>query len=164
MRDAAAVFDLDYNDNGTSHRDVTLRFGDVEKLCDSYYFALDNDLLPHDESSAKVCTVIAQLLRQWQSDVATLEIGDTAYLPFDFSDEYSAWVRVERKDAERMALTIGWTDAVHGYSFDASNYRSAVSGLGTLAPYRDGNPYIEMSRDNLLAVISANLMRYENPA
>lgn len=93
------VIDLAFNDNGTAHDDVVLRFGTVEKLCDSYYFALDDDLRSDDTSPAKVRLVIAELLRQWHNDVAALEVGNTAYLPYDLSDQYSAWLRVEREDA-----------------------------------------------------------------
>jgi transposase len=156
---AAAMIEHVYRDNGTAHRDVVLRFGSVEKLCDSYYFALDTNLRDGGESPAKVMSVIGELLRQWERDVAALAVGATAYLPYDLSDQYSGWPQAER-DADRIGLALGWTEPAMGSSFNASDYGPVTLLIGTLQP-SDASPRFEIRRDELLAAIRANLTRYE---
>jgi hypothetical protein len=49
---------------------LVLRFGEFEQRGDSYYLALDPNLLPDDEDAKKVRLVLARLLEKWRHSVA----------------------------------------------------------------------------------------------
>ena len=78
---------LRYEDNGTAHDDLFLRFAGQTWPCDSYYFALDRKVRPDDESPAKVKMVLRKLLEQWLTATANLPDGSATFLPYDFSDQ-----------------------------------------------------------------------------
>ncbi len=159
--DGPAV-ELAYNCDGTEHEDIVLRFGDAETRSDSYWIARDNNLRPDDRSPAKVRLVIAQLLRQWERDVTTLEIGATACLPWDFSDQYSGWVRVEREDADRLSLVLVWTEELTatGVFLAATDYGSGVPHISKFNEDQE-SPRLQVTRDDFLAAIRMNRAHYQ---
>ena len=106
---------LDFEDNGSLHDDLVLRCGRREWRCDSYYFALDNALLPGQEDPPKVRVVLRRLMDQWAAAVAALPDGGVAFLPYDFSDQCTAWLRC-RATGDTLTLQHGWAE-VEGWSF-----------------------------------------------
>jgi len=66
-----------------------LRFAGQEWICDSYYFAIDTELLPEVEGDRKIRAVLQRLHEQWLQAIESLKVGGVAYLPFDFSDRAS---------------------------------------------------------------------------
>jgi hypothetical protein len=123
---------LRYEYNGTAHDDLLLRFAGETWTCDSYYFALDRNLQEDDESAAKVRAVLRSLLEQWLSAIVNLPDSVTAFLPYDFSDQYTAWICCEQKgnDVEvsrGWALLKGWSifpSAIGDYLFHLPTSRS----------------------------------------
>jgi hypothetical protein len=108
-----------FDDNGRYHEDLVLQCGDRKWRCDSYYLLLDNALLPGQEDAAsKVRAVLRRLLDQWHAAVAGLADGETCYLPFDFSDQSTRWLRC-RANGVMLRIQPGWAD-VEGYSFPPS--------------------------------------------
>lgn len=101
-------FTLRYEDNGTLHNDIQLQLGNEAWTCDSYYFAIDHHLQEDDDSATKVKAVLRKLLEQWLSAATDLPDAGTAFLPFDFSDQCTAWVRCQRL-GEEMILWLGWS-------------------------------------------------------
>src|SRR5579884_3926686 len=73
--------------------------------------------------AAAVVKVMQALLRQWQERVELLADGSAVYLPYDFSDQCTAWLRVER-DRTQLKIQAGWS-SLQGWSFNPSNF-SAV--------------------------------------
>ena len=64
--------------------------------CDSHYFLIDHDVQPEGrEDDARVRHVLALLMDQWWRAVAALGDGGVCYLPYDFSDQYTGWLRCE---------------------------------------------------------------------
>ena len=73
------------------HCDLSVRLGTWQHVCDSYYFAIDET----STADAEVPRALVQLLEQWTDQVRSLQpTGGTAFLPFDFSDQYTGWLRV----------------------------------------------------------------------
>src|SRR5215470_16626877 len=109
---------LRFEDNGTAHDDLVLRFGGESWVCDSYYLALDRELLPDREDADKVRAVLRRLLEQWLFAVENLPDNGTAYLPYDFSDQYTGWLACHRSDAQ-VAVSRGWAEE-EGWSLSPS--------------------------------------------
>ncbi len=103
-----------FEDKETGHDDLLLTVGDFSRRSDSYYLALDQGVLPDQEDAMKVRAVLRVLLGNWRTAVAQLEKGATAYLPYDFSDQCTAWLACELDDGE-LLLRHGWA-TVEGWA------------------------------------------------
>lgn len=97
---------LTLNKSESPHGDVVLSFGQTEQTEDSYYFTLDPNVAPGDESAAKAAKVMASLLDQW---IARIDSGADVYLPVGFSDQSMTWLHVANSDSD-AALTLGWSE------------------------------------------------------
>jgi hypothetical protein len=106
---------LRFEDNQTAHNDLILRYGGGEWVCDSYFLALDRELLPDREGADKVRAVLRRLLEQWLAAVERIPDGGTAYLPYDFSDQGTGWLACHRT-GEEVTVSRGWA-VVEGWSF-----------------------------------------------
>jgi RNAse (barnase) inhibitor barstar len=143
---------LRYEDNSTAHDDLILRFDGQTRVCDSYYFALDRNIQPHDESPAKVKAVLRDLLKQWHTAASNLPDGGETFLPYDFSDEYTGWIHCQR-DGNEMIVSVGWA-LVQGHSIFPSAVGEYFSGL---PGFNEEGPAIRSSREDLLRAISDSL-------
>jgi hypothetical protein len=142
---------LTFNDNGTSHGDVLLRFAGQEWVCDSYYFAIDDETHPEAEDALKVRAVLKRLLEQWLAAVQVLKIDEHAYLPYDFSDQYTGWLRCTRIQAG-FRVVQGWS-SVEGWSFSPT----AVGGLlHQLEGFRAKGPSMTIGANELEDAIRAS--------
>jgi len=116
---------LRYENNDRFHDDLLLRVGERMWRCDTYYLLLDRAMLPDREDDAKVRAVLARLLEQWRAAVAALDDGGGCFLPYDFSDEYTGWLRCEAAAGEMLTLQRGWS-RVAGYAIMPSNVDEAM--------------------------------------
>lgn len=112
-------FAFRFVDNGTLHDDLVLEFGDAQYLCDSYFLAMDRRLTPKEEGAAKVRAVMRALLTQWADAVTALPDGRCAYLPYEFSDQFTRWIACRRED-ERVRLSRGFSP-LEGWRFTSSD-------------------------------------------
>ena len=110
---------LTFEDNGTIHNDLVLRIGDSAWRGDSYYLAMDQYAGDDDEDAPKVRKVLRALLEKWKTAIEELTNGATAYLPYDFSDECTAWLACELIEGE-LLIRHGWAD-VEGWSIMPSD-------------------------------------------
>lgn len=109
---------ITYDDNGTSHQDVTLQVGEDITVSDSYYLleATDEEL----PGPIRVRTCLAQMMSAWARGIAGC--GDSVYLLAELHDEFSRWVRCVRR-GENFEIQLGWsTESGH----DLDPVRSAV--------------------------------------
>jgi hypothetical protein len=143
---------LRYKDDGTEHDDLCLCFAGQTQVCDSYYFAIDRGMRPDEESPAKVKAVLHRLLEQWLTTVANLPEGGTAFLPYDFSDQGTGWLRCERAGNE-IVMSQGWSK-VPGHSVFPSTVGDYLSNLPDF--HVDG-PTTKSSREDLQQAIRASL-------
>jgi hypothetical protein len=148
---------LRYEENGTAHDDLVLRFSGQTKVCDTYYFALDPNFRPEDASPDKVKATLRMLLEQWLTAATDLPDGGTAFLPYDFSDQYTAWLCCQRNGNE-IAVSLGWDEAVEGWSI----FPSAIGEYLTQLPsFKVDGPAIPSSKDDLLQAIRDSLAQAE---
>lgn len=147
---------LTFDDNGRAHDDVELRFAGQLWICDSYYYTLDDELLPGVEDRAIVRAVMRRLLDQWQDATRDLAVGQIAFLPYDFSDQYTGWLRCARTE-EGFVIERGWSD-VEGWRF-------LPSDIGTLmfevSDFRADGSMLEIEAQELAEAIDASLCKLD---
>ncbi len=133
---------------------LILQFGAWTHVCDEYYLALDRGIAPDDESPAKVRRVLARLLEQWRAALCEAPAGTDIFLPYDFSDQSTAWLRGR---VEEWGVTVqpGWS-AVEGWSFFPSDITSHVRCLSDFEPLDDVVP-LSAPRNVWIAEIDASL-------
>jgi hypothetical protein len=120
-------FSLRFEDNETGLGDLVLTLGAESWLCDTYYLALDQQILPEQNGVHKIRLVLKHLLQQWLSVVEGLHDGGIGFLPYDFSDQYTVWVRCIRH-GDTVEVCRGWA-AVEGWSVSPSELGSYMSDL-----------------------------------
>ena len=109
---------LTYDDNGTSHDDITLQVGDFVSVSDSYYLlqCMDEEIPPQ----IRTRTCLAQMMAAWAKGV--FESVSEVYLLAELHDEFTRWIRCDRNNDE-FSVQLGWsTEAGH----DLPPVRSAV--------------------------------------
>jgi hypothetical protein len=145
---------LTFVDNNTGHDDLVLHFAGQQWVCDSYYFAIDDHLLPEIEDEVKIRTVLRRLLEQWQEALHGLSTDGVAFLPYDFSDQYTGWLRCTRTQ-NGFAVTRGWS-GVEGWSFSPSNVGDL---LHKLEDFRADGPSAEAATQELSEAIDESMSR-----
>lgn len=149
--------------NGTGHDDLVLRFAGELYRADSYYLALDPQLDPDREDEVKVRAVLRRLLERWRDAVRALAPGDATYIPYDFSDQCTAWLRLQRQSREEtLRIDRGWS-SVEGWALCPSDSatRTAPSGFN-----RDGPSVcapIEEVLDAIEQSLDANSLDEQHP-
>ncbi|WP_406406004.1 hypothetical protein [Streptomyces sp. NBC_01643] len=133
-----------------SHDDLRLRIGPYQHRCDSYYLALDDSPTVRGGLGPK----LSRLLEQWSSQVASLRVGGgTVYLPYDFSDQCTAWLRVSSSDGQSAEVQAGWS-LIEGWGIYPSEYLSTARAVADFDPI-DG-AQVMCSLIDLAARIDAN--------
>ncbi|MDQ8706657.1 hypothetical protein RCO28_29905 [Streptomyces sp. LHD-70] len=132
------------------HRDLRLHIGAHRHTCDSYYLAIDES----PTAVQHLGSGLARLLDQWMEQVDELRgTGGIAYLPYDFSDQCTAWLRVSSADGGTADVQAGWS-LVEGYGFDPSNYRATAPEITDFEPI--SNAQIACSLEDLSSCLVAN--------
>lgn len=144
------IVSVQFVDNGRFHDDIVLRLGDEQWRCDSYYLLIDHGMLADQEDAAKVREVLRRLLEQWHACVASLGEREACYLPYDFSDEYTGWLRCETA-GPNLKVQRGWAE-VEGYSFIPSDVGDL---LRSLVGFRPEGTEIVMPRQDFLHEIAS---------
>jgi len=83
-----------------------------------------------ESGSAELAEGVRELLRGWLSVLMQMSDGEQVFLPFDFSDEYTRWLTVHRRDRE-ATVVFGWAD-VEGWAISPTNpaeYSKALPGF-----------------------------------
>ncbi|WP_093060032.1 hypothetical protein [Variovorax sp. YR634] len=143
---------LNFVDNGTQHNDIVLEWEGKNWVCDSYYLALDDYLLPEVEDVAKIRAVLWRLLEQWLETLNELLVDEIAFLPYDFSDQYTGWLRCTRR-REGFLVERGWSN-VEGWSFAPSRIGSL---LRSLDEFRADGSSVELPTEGLLESIRKSM-------
>lgn len=134
---------IEFRDNNSLHNDLFLHFGDQVIECDSYYFALDQNIKPEKEDADKIKTVIKELLNQWKLYVSRLKSDEVIYLPFDFSDEYTGCLRCESQN-DYVLLTVGYLQ-FEGWLFCPSDISTYVKSNKLFIKSKDSNAKLRKS-------------------
>ncbi|MFD0074029.1 hypothetical protein ACFVIY_16505 [Streptomyces sp. NPDC127166] len=141
---------LERLDERGSHDDLCLHLGAYSHTCDSYYLVIDEA----PTASQSLGANLARLLEQWRDQVDELKgTGGTAYLPYDFSDQCTAWLCVTSADGREAEVSAGWS-GVEGWSINPSNYVATAPKITDFKPLPDAQ--IECSLDDLSQCIAMN--------
>ncbi|WP_338495565.1 hypothetical protein [Streptomyces sp. SJL17-4] len=144
--------------DGSSHDNLRLRLGPYRHTSDSYYLAIDDS----PTASTDLKTDLARLLEQWRSQVDELKgTGGTAYLPYDFSDQCTAWLRVSSADGHNAEVQAGWS-RIEGWSFMPSDYLATAREVADFVPEADAR--IECSLEALSRSIATNAETFTAPS
>ena len=145
---------LVYEDNQSAHNDLIFRLGDYEHRGDSYYLGLDPTISPDDESPDKVRHVLSCLLEQWLACIETTIDGESIFLPYDFSDESTCWLRCDFHEG-MVTLQPGWSDK-EGWSLKPCLILSHTRLVNDFEPIADG-PTIRVARSLFELDVNASL-------
>ena len=81
------------------HKDLTLNIEDIGfiQIADTYYFNINLPYTQNTRSLEKLITYLNQFIENWISCVEDLKKGKCTYLPFDLSDEYVGFLKIDQK-------------------------------------------------------------------
>jgi hypothetical protein len=130
------------------HQDLLLRLGTYRHVCDSYYLAIDDS----PTAGGSVEDNLARLLDQWVQQLRQLTHETTAFLPFDFSDQCTAWLRVDRLDTDRVVVQAGWS-SLEGWRIVPSRF-THTDGPKDFQPVT--NAVIHCQLPDLISTITHN--------
>jgi ubiquinone/menaquinone biosynthesis C-methylase UbiE len=133
--------------------DLVLRLGEWQHVCETHYLSLDRGV-EGDVHNEKLRASLTRLLEQWRAAVAALRDGAVVYLPFDFADQSTAWLRV-RRTGEDVCVDAGWS-AVEGWSFFPSNIAAHVQTLADFQPLCEVEG-VQVGKNDFLRMIDASL-------
>ena len=109
------AFELVAGQDLRGHGDLLLQLGTYRHTFDSCYLAEGcNTDVPAEEIVAEA---VGSLLDQWVARLERLSPEDAAFLPFDLSDQCSAWLLVDNTGAGPVVVEAGWS-LIEGWSFD----------------------------------------------
>lgn len=145
-------------ENGSNHDDLVLKYPGSEHRCDTYFIVLDETSGVDEVSTMALRRAIRALLTEWLTAVEEAQDVDTLYLPFDFSDQCTAWIRCEFKNVN-VTLDIGWS-LIEGWSFSPKNIRDIVRKVSDFQAIENASP-IEVERSLFLETIRNNLREFE---
>lgn len=151
------AFNFELLAEGKSHDNLRLRLGPYRHTCDSYYLDIDDTAT----ASPDLRGSLARLLEQWRNQVDGLRgTGGIAYLPYDFSDECTGWLRVSSVDGHSAEVQAGWSLA-SGWSFTPSDYLATASEIADFDP--EANARIVCSLNDLSQRITTNAETFTAP-
>jgi hypothetical protein len=144
---------LKFRDNRSGHDDIHLWLDGYSRVADSYYLAIDPELDPEDESVDKIRRVLVRLLGQCVKAIDRATREQPAYLPFDFSDQYTGCLRC-RPDGEEIEITAGWSRR-EGWSVSPSEPGDYFFEVTDFSP--DSSSTIRLRRDAFLARLDESI-------
>ncbi|MFE7795024.1 hypothetical protein [Streptomyces sp. NPDC057460] len=132
------------------HDDLLLRLGDYRHTCDSFYFANDDSV----QAGQGVVDGLGRLLDQWGEHLQRLRLsGGNVFLPFDFSDEGTAWLRVSSPDGNQATIQAGCS-GIQGWSFSPSDFAETAATVDDFDPFNDAS--VECELDDLITAVAQN--------
>jgi hypothetical protein len=148
QRPDCTLMSLVYEPNGTDHDDLVMGLASWRYRCDTYYYELDHPA----GSDSDVPGTIRRMLEMWLQDLQRCSKGQSVYLPYDFSDQYTGWIKCALVSDIEWQITPGWSDK-EGWAFDPSDYEDVAKGLDDFRPVKDGIQFVVES-DALYADIA----------
>jgi len=130
---------LTFDDQGTQRGDILLECGEYVRHVDSYYFALDPAVQDRPEDQ-RIRASLERLLDQWLTAVQNATPGQSVFLPFEFADEYSGWLRVT-VEGDRVRCRPGWS-AIPGHAVYPSNISQNHANVSDFDPIPDAEDLV----------------------
>ena len=108
---------------------ITVTVGSESRAGESYYLGLQPNTENHEFRPA---TGTVQLVSEWIRLLTELKVGQTLFLPFDFSDEYTRWLHVHR-EGRHLTVVFGWA-TVEGWAISPQDLSQYADGLPGFMP------------------------------
>ena len=143
---------LTFDDQGTQHGDLLLECGDYARHVDSYFFGLD-PVVQDQPEPRRVRVSLELLLDQWLVAVRDATPGQSVFLPFEFADEYTGWIRVT-VEGDRVRCRPGWS-AIPGHAVYPSQIGPHLSHVADFDPIPDAEDLV-ISQVALIEAIELN--------
>ena len=144
--------------DGTAHDDLRLTIGDRERVCDSYYLALDPKLDDQREDDDKARRVLCLLLQQWHDVAAMMTEGHPVYLPYDYSDQSTGCLQIVRS-GEDVEVRVGYSAAREGHSTKPTDISDYVNSITDFSP--EPGASLQMPLEEFLSCIRNSIEREE---
>jgi hypothetical protein len=135
---------LIFEDNGRLHGDLVLEIGGEHWRCDSYFLWCENPK-PDADHAAIVTSVLAKLIDQWVTALCGLVPGSSCFLPYDFSDQFTRWLRCTLEGSD-LVVQRGWSE-IEGWSFAPSDIGEL---LANVPDFRSEGPTVSIHRESML--------------
>jgi hypothetical protein len=136
---------LTFEDNGRLHGDLVLRIGTEQWRGDSYFLWCEGPRSDADHIPI-VQRVLSKLLDQWIATIRALRSKGTCFLPYDFSDPSTGWLRCTVDASDVLVIQRGWSE-IEGWSISPSNLGEV---LERLPDFKAQGPAITISREAML--------------
>lgn len=145
------------------HKDIIVSIPEIniDKLCDLYYFVIDNEYKPADESHRKGIESLCILLENWITWLNDLTFGEAVFLPFDLSDEYLGGFYVTLSQNNTLVVFYCYSREMMGHSISPTsaekiNIKKATFGIQPNALVTDKASFIGDIRESIAGIISSN--------
>lgn len=112
------------NLQGKEHNLILELFGQ-EQIADLYYLASDNNL-EIEQIEIRIKVSFIKLMNQWIDRIESLNLNETTYLPFDFSDQYIGCLKVVKLEDNKLSLIYGYTRQFEGWQLSPSNIEKFI--------------------------------------
>jgi hypothetical protein len=112
-----------------SDNQIEVHVGSESRAGESYYLGLQ----PNSENQEfRPVEGTAQLVGEWIRLLIALKDGQQLFLPFDFSDEYTRWLTIQREGRD-VTIVLGWA-TVEGWSISPLDLSQYAFGLPEFMP------------------------------
>ena len=122
----------------------------IEEYSSLYYWTIDRSFMPNDESERKALLNVIHVLEDWQIYLRESKISkNVALLPFDFSDEYLGFLKVDFSKNNNVFVSYCCTRTIKGYSINPSCWRNFLSKDNITVEYSSEEiemPYLEIEK------------------
>ena len=115
-----------FEDNGRLHDDLVLRIRPERWRCDSYYLWCEGPRAD-TEHAPVVRDVLARLINRWMAAIHGLQSGQSCFLPFDFADQSTGWLRCTSDGAD-LIVWLGWSE-IEGWSVSPAKVGAWLVGV-----------------------------------
>nr|WP_293837315.1 hypothetical protein [uncultured Arsenicibacter sp.] len=133
---------------------VLLKFeGDDDiQYNDLYFYCLDNNFFNDEDGLTKGLLNFISMLINWKEKIRKMIVGDSSFLPFDFSDQYIGFIHLYQYEQECVNVTYCFTINYLGCLINPSTSNS-VDLLD--APYKEVGPTYPVKKEELLQDIDS---------
>jgi hypothetical protein len=125
-----------------------------EAYADLYFFCLDRLFLKDETLFMKGMLNFVFLLVNWKRKILKTPVGQYAFLPFEFSDEYIGGIHLRRKAEGMLEVTYGVSSEFIGLSYYPVQMDMITPRGEELIMLFD---YWQMSEAELMAIIDEGL-------
>ena len=108
---------------------IEVHVGSESRAGESYYLGLQPNSENHE---FRPIEGTMQLVGEWIRLLTELKDGQQLFLPFDFSDEYTRWLTMQR-DGRDVTIVFGWA-TVEGWSISPQDLSQYAHGLPNFVP------------------------------